>query len=261
MAMMKTHRFKAWRIVTAGVTLSLISLAPLSGTAYGNSSALTFGGITVISPLDLVLMTLGAKTIPVALLLSAAIPIVGIMLGGRFFCGWICPVGMILTCSHAATARKNAVRGALEKNLEKYAILAAVLAAALFFNFTIPSLYSPPGVVYRIVTYYMLRGVVGADLAILAIMAILDVLALRYGRTWCNTLCPLGTVISSLSVVNLARPHVDHEKCVMCHSCEERCPMRIPLTRATKGAMMACTKCLECVVACPAEAVRIRLFG
>lgn len=240
--------------------------APILGFMYGTTSALTFGSFTLISPLELALVYLGTKTIIASLIVPGFIVILVIVFLGRFFCGWICPMGILLEYSHALTITKDRKGvGSLWKNREKYAILLAVLAASFLFDLTAPHLFSPPGVVYRTTLSIMLRGVIGADLAILLAIFFLDLFAIRYGRTWCNSLCPLGTAISSLSLINLVKPKVDQKTCIdfdfNCLDCERICPMRIPVTRADKWAMMECNKCLKCWANCPVKAVKIEVFG
>ena len=258
---MRVSIVEASRAFAAFLVILVFTLAPLFGVLYGTTSALNIGGFTMISPLEWVLLNLGAGTIMMELLVPGLVVVFVIILFGRFFCGWICPVGIILDQYHRLTPKKNSkTLGALWKNREKYIILLAVLAASLLFGFTAPYLYSPPGIVYRTITYYALRGIIGVDLAILMLIFTLDFLVSPYGRTWCNTLCPLGTMISILSVVNLVKPKVDKDKCTACLGCERICPMRIPLTRAGRRAMMACNKCFKCWEKCPPGAIKISLL-
>ncbi len=263
---MKVSKIEVLRGVTASFVTLFFVAAPILGFTYGTTSALTFGSLTLISPLELALVVLGTKTIAVSLVVSGLIVILIIMFFGRFFCGWVCPVGILLEYSHilTETKRRKGV-GSLWKNREKYAILFAVLAASVLFNFAAPYLFSPPGVVYRIILYYTLRGALGVDLAVLFLIFIHDLFAIHYSRTWCNALCPLGTVISSLSLINLLKPNVDRKKCIdfdfNCLNCERICPMRIPITRADKWAMMECNKCLKCWANCPVKAVKIQVLG
>ncbi len=266
MAQMKIGLIEILRAITASFVILIFALAPVFGLMYGTTCAISFGSFTVISPLELTLLSLSTKTILVSLIVPGLIAIFLIMIFGRFFCGWICPVGIIFENSHILTERKERKGvGVLRKNREKYAILLAILAASLLFNFTAPYLFSPPGAVYRIIIYLTLHGILGADITIILVLFILDLLAIRYGRTWCNTLCPLGTIISGLSVINIVKPKVDKKRCIdfdfNCLNCERVCPMMIPLTRADHWMMMNCHKCLKCWANCPVKAVEIKFFS
>ena len=52
---------------------------------------------------------------------------------------------------------------------------------------------------------------------------VLVVLAWRNGRTYCNTICPVGTVLGFFSRYSLFRPEIDAEKCTNCSLCSRKC--------------------------------------
>lgn len=52
---------------------------------------------------------------------------------------------------------------------------------------------------------------------------VLVVLAWRNGRTYCNTICPIGTVLGFFSRYSLFRPEIDAEKCTNCSLCSRKC--------------------------------------
>ncbi len=261
---------EALRVLTVVLVTFLIIVAPFVGFMYGTTSALNIGDVMIVSPLEVVLVSLSAKTVLINLIVPTLAVILVIVLFGRFFCGWVCPVGMVLEYSHIVTERKKKRGlGNLDwigwKNCEKYVILLAVFAAGFLFNFAAPYLFSPPGVFYRTIIYFTLQGIIGADLMVLLLIFVLDMLAIHYGRTWCNTLCPLGSLISLLSVINLVKPKVDQEICIdsdsNCLNCERICPMRIAVTRNDKWAMQECNKCMKCWVSCPVKAIKIEVLA
>lgn len=266
---MNTETIDTLRVITVTLVTIFVIAAPFVGFMYGTTCAVNTGDFTIVSPLEFVLVSLSAKTVLINLIVPTLAVILVIVVFGRFFCGWICPVGILLEYSHAVTERKKKRGlGNLDwigwKNREKYVILLAVFAASLLFSFAAPYLFSPPGVFYRTIIYFTLQGIIGADLIVLLLIFVLDMLAIRFGRTWCNTLCPLGALISLLSVINLVKPKVDQEICIdsdsNCLNCERICPMRIAVTRNDRWAMQECNKCVKCWASCPVKAIKIEVF-
>lgn len=61
-------------------------------------------------------------------------------------------------------------------------------------------------------------------LIVAAVMLVLVVvLAARNGRTYCNTICPVGTVLGFFSRFALFRITIDKEKCNGCTLCARNC--------------------------------------
>ena len=206
------------------------------------------------------------------------------LLGSRFFCGWICPLG---TCFDAVGAikpramkyyrpggRKMKERlarsrdGTLPRRFRiKYVLLAVVLALALF---GINLLYfASPLVVMNLSVYYILLP----QIPVLFLILILIAFVYR-PRFWCEEICPLGALLSlsslagkrlgaKLSPLSVSK---DSEACISCGACYRDCPFGVdePYTKQESGALRSgdCTSCGVCVSACPAEgALALTSFG
>ena len=54
-------------------------------------------------------------------------------------------------------------------------------------------------------------------------LVVVVIMAWKNGRTYCNTICPVGTTLSFFSRFALFRPVIDTEKCKNCKQCEHAC--------------------------------------
>jgi ferredoxin len=196
------------------------------------------------------------------------------ILSGRFFCGWLCPLG---TCFDAVGAVKpkalkyykpngrymkrllaSEKEGATPRRIRpKYFILAAVLALGLA---GINLLYfASPLVVMNRSVYYILLPQVPIFLLLLLLLAF----AYRT-RFWCEELCPMGALMSLVSMVGSKLPArlstlavvKDADACIDCGACFKACDFGVaePFLKRDSGRLQSadCATCGECVAVCPA---------
>ena len=88
---------------------------------------------------------------------------------------------------------------------------------------------------------------------------LLIVLAWRNGRTYCNTICPVGTVLGALSKYSLFRPVIDTEKCNGCTLCSRKCKAACIDAKAHKIDYSRCVVCMDCIGTCRQGAIRYQL--
>ncbi len=91
-----------------------------------------------------------------------------------------------------------------------------------------------------------------------ATCAVLVVLAWRNGRTYCNTVCPVGTVLGFLSKYALFRPVIDPEKCRDCGLCARGCKAACIDYRNRRIDYSRCVACMDCLDVCRHGAVGYR---
>ena len=85
---------------------------------------------------------------------------------------------------------------------------------------------------------------------------ILAVLAWRNGRTYCNTICPVGTVLGFLSRFSLLKPVIDTSKCNGCGLCARNCKAACIDSKAHKIDYSRCVACMDCIGKCRKGAIR-----
>ncbi|MDE6452078.1 MAG: 4Fe-4S dicluster domain-containing protein [Odoribacter sp.] len=87
---------------------------------------------------------------------------------------------------------------------------------------------------------------------------ILIVLAWRNGRTYCNTSCPVGTVLGFLARYSWLRPVIDVKKCNHCGLCARRCKAACIDPEEHRIDYSRCVVCLDCIDTCKHGAVTYR---
>ena len=100
-----------------------------------------------------------------------------------------------------------------------------------------------------------IRGGVTLAVAVLT-LAVLVVLAWRNGRTYCNTVCPVGTLLGFLSRYAWLRPVIDTSKCVNCNLCERNCKSSCIHIKEHAIDYSRCVACMDCIAKCPKGAIR-----
>lgn len=84
---------------------------------------------------------------------------------------------------------------------------------------------------------------------------VIFVLAWRGGRTWCNTVCPVGTVLGVLSRFSLFKPHFDVSKCNGCKLCARNCKASCIDPAAHRIDYSRCVACMDCLEHCRQGAI------
>lgn len=89
--------------------------------------------------------------------------------------------------------------------------------------------------------------------------AVLFVLAWRSGRTYCNTICPVGTVLGFLARYSLFKPRFDSSKCNGCKLCARNCKASCIDPAAHKIDYSRCVACMDCLENCRQGAITYTL--
>lgn len=87
----------------------------------------------------------------------------------------------------------------------------------------------------------------------------LVVLAWRNGRTYCNTICPVGTVLGLISKFSLFKVTIDTEKCNACGLCARQCKSSCINSTQHKIDYTRCVVCMDCVDNCKQGAIHYKM--
>jgi len=219
---------------------------------------------------------------------GALIFIVGLtLLFGRIYCSVICPLGVMQDAIAWLRRKKNKYSFSPAKNTLRYSVLAVTgLALALNLSWLV-SLVAPYSTYGRIVgsvvaPLYKWGNNVLAQMAehygsyafyevdvwlksgltlgvVLVFWALIAVLAWRGGRTWCNTICPVGTLLGLLSRNAWLKPVIDKEKCINCRRCEKNCKAAaIDIKGGLEIDYSRCVVCGNCLEMCNMDALHYK---
>jgi len=233
--------------------------------------------------------------LPAVLALNLAVVIILVLvtlLFGRCYCSVICPMGIFQDIvSHIRVKRdgKKKKHFTYSKELKwlRYGVFAlfvialiagvqafvALLAPYSAYGRIVQNLFSPiydginnlfAAIAERADSYAFYRKEVWVRslptfiIAALTFIAIV-ILAWRGGRTYCNTICPVGTVLSFFSRFSLFRPVIDFDKCKKCHQCEFNCKASCIDINGQKIDYSRCVDCFNCLDNCKFGALHYRL--
>lgn len=85
---------------------------------------------------------------------------------------------------------------------------------------------------------------------------VLFILAWRNGRTYCNTICPVGTVLGFISRFSAFRPVIDTSKCNSCGLCARHCKASCIDDKEHSIDNSRCVVCMNCITKCKKGAIR-----
>ena len=191
----------------------------------------------------------------------AAIIIVISLLFGRIYCSVVCPLGIMQDVYSwlGGKFKKNRFSYVKEHKWLRYTIMVVFFACLIFGFVPITTLLEPYGNYGRIVTSFYLRNI---TLSIIAwvVMLVLGVLAFLYGRAYCNSICPVGTLLSFFSRFSLFRIRFDKDKCKQCGLCEKNCKSRAIDVKNGKIDYSRCVVCFDCTDQCKFDALHYKVW-
>ena len=217
-----------------------------------------------------------------------AVLLVLTLLFGRVYCSVICPLGVmqdIISWIHGKTKKKNRFRFSYSPaiNWLRYGVLALFIDALVAGLHSLVALVAPYSAYGRIAsnllapvyqlgnnffawiaeragsyafysTEVWIRS--GATFAVAAAtFAVVAVLAWKHGRTWCNTICPVGSVLGLFSRFSVFAPVIDTEKCRNCGLCGKQCKSSCINMKEHEIDYSRCVACMDCIETCKEGAI------
>lgn len=224
-------------------------------------------------------------------ILALVVIIGATLLFGRIYCSVLCPLGIFQDFFDWLANRKCFTR----KNKKKYGFkekdyrygrwiwLGILLVAWLCGVTVLVGLFDPYSAFGRMVSQLLrplfgicnnivatiaqnrgnfdvflvdvsLRSVFALVVAVLTLLIIAH-FSFHYGRTWCNTFCPVGTVLGFLSKYSLFKMRIDTSKCNHCGACAKKCKAYCIDSKNQNIDYNRCVDCFNCISNCKQGAI------
>lgn len=276
----KMKRYNTLRIVRIVVALLCVGLLTLTFVDWGNGTATVDGlrrvGAEVARWQFLpALMSVSALTLSLLLLLT--------LLFGRIYCSTLCPLGVVQDGVNAVRnygSKSARVRFSFRtpKLWLRYGVLAltaicvatgvgfvvALVEPYSIFGRTIHEGLRPAAQAMNNVLALFFGDSFGREVisvswlsAVVALITTLIILSLAWigGRRYCNSFCPVGTLLGEVSRFSLFKVQIDTTKCIDCGLCGRKCKAECIDTVNHSIDPTRCVTCFDCIDACSQGAI------
>ena len=203
---------------------------------------------------------------------------------GRIYCSIICPLGVLQDVLARFRRKKNKYSYSKEVRWLRYPVLVVFIIALVAGVGSFFQLLAPYSAFGRIATM-IFQPIWKFGNNILATMAeradsyafytvdtwmrslpvfiiaavtlvVLIVLAWRGGRTYCNTVCPVGTFLSFFARFSWLKINFDEEKCRNCSLCSKNCKAACIDFKTHTVDYSRCVVCGNCIDSCKFGALK-----
>jgi ferredoxin-type protein NapH len=220
----------------------------------GNLSySYTLGVLPLADPYVLLQAMLGGRLPEVLALLGAGLVVLFYLLvGGRNYCSWVCPVNPVTDLASWLRRRFNLKSGMRLSSSTRLWMLGMTLVVSLVTGTIAWEMLNPVSMLHRGLIFGMGLG----WLVILSVF-LFDLFVAQRG--WCGHVCPVGAFYGLIGKASVLRVHLPkREACNNCMDCYAVCPeFKIikPALKAVDGAPpiifdAQCTNCGRCIDVC-----------
>ncbi len=216
------------------------------------TSSLTLDTLPLSDPFVLLQSFFAGHSLATDALIGALIVLIFyLIVGGRVFCSWVCPMNIVTDAANYFRCKLGikATSGGVS-NKTRYWILAVSMLGAWLTGSIAWELVNPVSILHRGIIFGMSFG-----WGLIVLIFLFDLFVVKNG--WCSRLCPMGAFYSLLGRVSLLKVNAkERDKCTDCLECYAVCPESQVINPALKGNNSSvifdknCTNCGRCVDIC-----------
>jgi ferredoxin len=281
--------------------LNLIKFRITVSVAFFIGCAMLFAGpeyttvllSAILPPLQFVPALIRTLLHPHTFFLAGLILLVAVtLIFGRVYCSFLCPLGTLqdmITAGARKCGLKSEYAFTQPRNVLRYAVLAITAAAISVGILSFVNLLDPYSLTGRLISNIALPQLVSiynlsitllkpfdiylypkqtafVPLSVLAatsgFLGLITCMAIKHGRLYCNTICPVGTFLGLLARISFFKFKFDHQGCSECVRCEKVCKASCIDPKRASIDMSRCVGCFNCVDACSKTVIVYRkAFG
>ncbi len=202
----------------------------------------------------IILQSMLARQVPEKLALTGAAIVVlfYLLVGGRSYCSWVCPVNLLTDAAYWLRVRLGLKGSAHISRPTRYWMLGMTLVVAAVTGSIAWEMVNPVSMLHRGLIFGL-----GLAWAVLLAVFLFDLFVMRHG--WCGHLCPVGAFYSLVGKLSLLRVKLPaRAACNDCMDCFAVCPepqVIRPALKAIAGTPPVilganCTNCGRCIDVC-----------
>jgi ferredoxin len=207
---------------------------------------------------------------------------------GRAYCSTVCPFGILQDVISFLTKglrrKKRIYRFSKPWTKVRYSIMAVTFGSMAFGSLFLVRLLDPYSNFGRIVSdlfrplYFLLNNFgasvlhigplytvdlvkpnPGALILPVLFLALIIYMAYGKGRLYCNTICPVGSLLGLVSKVSVFKIKINESSCTKCGKCSMSCKSGCINILESKVDFSRCVGCYNCVKACPENGIGYQL--
>ena len=185
------------------------------------------------------------------------------LLLGRIYCSVLCPLGvfqdLVLWFRRTLARRFKPLRKRFKFNKERkvlrYAALGVFIACIIAGVQFIVALLEPYSAYGRMITSIVGKGPAPVIITAAITAIVVIICSALWGRAWCNTICPVGTLLGTISRWSIMGIRVDEDKCIKCGSCAKQCKASCLDSETRTVDRSRCVDCFDCIDSCKVKAI------
>jgi len=205
---------------------------------------------------------------------------------GRVYCSTVCPLGTLLDVFTWISGKfriRKRFKFTKPQNWIRYMILGALILIFCFSSVFLVNLLDPYSLAGKIVSnlfrplFYLGNNLLSRILQLFnsyavysvpvkvfswppvlfsfSFLALIVFLAVYKGRWYCNTLCPVGTLLGIFSRFSIFKIRMDENACTSCGLCAVACKAGCIDVKEKKVDFSRCVACYDCFKSCPEDGI------